>query len=110
MKISLLNEKILFQKGMVVSDAIGNRKNVWEDYYSCFATISGEGGTEKSEAGLTVSDSDISFSVRYCETVEVITSDEYRILFRGEIYNILSVDHMNYKKKSLKFRCEKVRR
>ena len=42
MKISLLNEKILFQKGVVVSDAIGNRKNAWEDYYSCFATIGGE--------------------------------------------------------------------
>lgn len=51
MKVSLLNEKILFQKRAVVSDAIGNRKNVWEDYYSCFATIGGEGGNEKSEAG-----------------------------------------------------------
>lgn len=53
MKISLLNEKILFQKGVVVSNAIGNRKNTWEDYYSCFATIGGEGGNEKSEADLT---------------------------------------------------------
>ena len=38
MKVSLLNEKILFQKNAVVSDVIGNRKNAWEDYYSCFAT------------------------------------------------------------------------
>ena len=29
MKVSLLNEKILFQKSVVVSDAIGNRKNAW---------------------------------------------------------------------------------
>ncbi len=33
MKVSLLNEKILFQKNAVVSDVIGNRKNAWEDYY-----------------------------------------------------------------------------
>ena len=110
MKISLLNEKILFQKGVVVSDAIGNRKNAWEDYYSCFATISGEGGTEKSEAGLTISDSDISFSVRYCKAVAGITSDEYRIVFRGVIYNIIAIDHMNYKKRSVKFKCQRVRR
>lgn len=110
MKVSLLNEKILFQKSAVISDAIGNRKNTWEDYHSCFATISGEGGTEKSEAGLTVSDSDISFSVRYCKAVEVITSDEYRILFRGVIYNIIAIDHMNYKKRSVKFKCQRVRR
>lgn len=110
MKVSLLNEKIMFQRSVVVSDTIGNRKNAWEDYYSCFATISGESGTEKSEAGLTVSDSDISFSVRYCETVAGITSDAYRIVFRGVIYNIMTVDHMNYKKRSVKFKCQRVRR
>ena len=27
----MLNEKILFQKSVVVSDAIGNRKNAWEN-------------------------------------------------------------------------------
>ena len=54
MKVSLLNEKILLQKSVVMSDAIGNRKNAWEDYYSCFATIGGEGGKEKAEAGQTV--------------------------------------------------------
>ena len=110
MKVSLLNEKILFQKSVVVSDAIGNRKNAWEDYYSCFATIGGESGNEKSEAGQIVDGASITFTVRYCIQLVDIVSTGFRILFRGEIYNILSVDHMNYKKKSLKFRCEKVRR
>ena len=110
MKVSLLNEKILFQKSAVISDAIGNRKNTWEDYYSCFATIDGESSNEKSEAGQTIDDVGITFSVRYCSQLVDIVSTGFRILFRGEIYNILSVDHMNYKKKSLKFRCEKVRR
>ena len=110
MKVSLLNEKILFQKSVVVSDAIGNRKNTWEDYYSCFATIGGEGGKEKAEAGQTVDGASITFTVRYCGQLVDIMSTGFRILFRGEIYNILSVDHMNYKKKSLKFRCEKARR
>ena len=110
MKVSLLNEKILFQKNAVVSDAIGNRKNMWEDYYSCFATIGGEGRNEKAEAGQTIDDVSITFTVRYCSQLVDMMSTDLRILFRGEIYNILSVDHMNYKKKSLKFRCEKARR
>lgn len=110
MKVSLLNEKILFQKGVVISDAIGNRKNTWEDYFSCFATITGEDGDEKSEAGQMVDRASITFTVRYCSRLVDIVSTGFRILFRGEIYNILSVDHMNYKKKSLKFRCEKARR
>ena len=47
MEIALLNVKVTFQKNSVVSDSIGNRKNVWEDYYTCHATVSGEGGQEK---------------------------------------------------------------
>ena len=34
MEIALLNEKVTFQKNSVVSDSIGNRKNVWEDCYT----------------------------------------------------------------------------
>ena len=48
MEIDLLNVKVTFQKNSVVSDSIGNRKNVWEDYYTCHATVSGEGGQEKA--------------------------------------------------------------
>lgn len=110
MKVSLMNEKILFQKSVVQVDEIGNRKNGWEDYFSCFATISGEGGSEKSVAGHTVDESGITFTVRYCKKAAAVCSGQYRILFREELYNILSVDHMNFRKKSLKFRCEKVRR
>ena len=35
MKVALLNEKILIQKAVVITDEIGNRKNTWEDYFSC---------------------------------------------------------------------------
>ena len=110
MEIALLNVKVTFQKNSVVSDAIGNRKNVWEDYYSCHATVSGEGGQEKAAAGLTAAESDIAFSVRFCKRAAEVTADGFRILFGGEIYNIVAVDHMNYRKKALKFRCEKARR
>ena len=49
-------------------------------------------------------------SVRFCKRAAEVTADGFRILFDGEIYNIAAVDHMNYKKKTLKFRCEKERR
>ena len=110
MEIALLNVKVSFQNNSVVSDAIGNRKNVWEDYYSCHATVSGEGGQEKAAAGLTAAESDIAFTVRFCKRAAEVTADGFRILFGGEIYNIVAVDHMNYRKKALKFRCEKARR
>lgn len=110
MDVALLNVKIVFQKNEVVVDAIGNHKNQWVDYYSCHATVSGEGGSEKAVAGLIVEDSDLSFTVRFCKKAEAITTDGFRILFNGEQYNIVSIDHMSFKKKCLKFKCEKVRR
>ena len=110
MDISLLNVSILFQKNAVVVDAVGNHKNEWTDFYSCHATVSGEGGKEASAAGMIVDDSDISFTVRYCRMISEINNTEYRVLFGGELYNILAVDHMNFKRKSVKFKCQKVRR
>lgn len=110
MEVALLNVKITVQKNTIVIDDIGNHKNAWEECYSCHATVSGENGSENSVAGTTVENADLAFTVRYCKTVDAITTDGYRIIFGGDIYNIVSIDHMNYKRKSIKFRCEKVRR
>lgn len=110
MDIALLNIKIVIQKNDTVVDAIGNHRNEWTEYHRCFATISGEGGSEKNVAGLIVDDSDISFTVRYCKALADLDITKYRVLFEGDVYNIVAIDHMNYKKKCLKLRCEKVRR
>lgn len=114
MDIALLNTRITIQKATVTADAIGNRKNGWTDFYTCYATVSGEAassvGSEKDAVGTTVDHSAISFTIRWCRSASEVNSTGYRILFGGEIYNILSVDHMSYKKKALKFRCQKERR
>ena len=110
MNIGLLNLRILIQKNAVISDAIGNRKNTWTDYFSCYATIGGESGTEVHRAGETLESADLSFTVRYCSETAAVTPSGYRIVYGGELYNIIAVDHQNNKRKGLKFRCSKVRR
>ncbi|MCD8075158.1 MAG: phage head closure protein [Lachnospiraceae bacterium] len=113
MEVALLNVKVTFQKHEVVTDDIGNHTNDWTDYYSCFATAGGEDSVKSTEgetAATTTDHSGISFTVRCCKATSVINSTEYRVIFGDEIYNILSVDHMNFKRKSLKVRCEKERR
>lgn len=109
MRIALFNVKIIIQKNEIIVDDIGNHKNVWRDYHSCYGTVSGEGGFEKTVAGVIKSDSDISFTTRYCRALSYLDTTQYRVLFHGEIYNIAAIDHMNYKKKALKLRCEKTR-
>lgn len=110
MDIALLNEKITIEENKTEVDEIGNHTNSWSTYYSCFATISGESGNEKSEAGQIVNDESISFTVRYCNLLSKINASNYRVIFHDDIYNIISIDHNNYKKKSLKLKCKKVDR
>ena len=111
--VSLMNEKVTFQKNVVVADVIGNHKNVWEDFYTCHATIGGEGmasSKEKEEAGTIVEDVGLTVTIRYCKKASESGSTTHRIILKGEIYEITNVDHMNFRKKCLKFSCRKVRR
>ena len=108
MNVALLNVRISLLKHTVITDEIGNHTNSWEDYYSCAATVGGEYGQEKEAAAQTVDHGDITFTVRSCEKADAVKSDEFRILFDGDFYDIFSIDHMNYKHKCIKYRCRKV--
>ena len=113
MDVAALRSKVTFQKNEAVTDKYGNHKNGWIDYYTCFATIGGEGMTsskEKEAAGATVEDVGMTVTVRYCQKASEIGSTTHRLIFRDEIYDITNVDHMNFRKKCLKFSCRKVRR
>ena len=110
MNITAMNVKITFQRNDVIIDKIGNHTNEWQNYYSCFATVSGETGNEQAVVGETVENVEVCFSVRYCKKVSEIISTKYRIIFQNEIYDIVSIDHFSYTKKFLKFKCSKARR
>ena len=110
MNIELLNVRIFISKNEVVTDAIGNHKNVWKEYYTCYATVSAEAGKEETSAGLVVDNSKVDFTIRWCRKAVEIVSDKFRVEFNGELYNILAVNHMNYRKKCIKLSCEKARR
>ncbi|MGO5542623.1 phage head closure protein [Blautia sp. HCP3S3_H10_1] len=110
MNIGKLNVRISILQNVVVSDAIGNRVNSWQPYYFCYATVSSEGGKEMTEAGMVVDDSTADFTVRWCKQTAAVTSTGFRVRFQDDLYDILSVDHMNFRHKSIKLKCRKVRR
>lgn len=110
MKVALLNRIINVQKQTAVTDAIGNHLNTWAAYYTCYATVSGETDTEAEKAGTTIDDTKADFTLRWCAASAAISPTEYRVVMDGQIYDILSVDHMNYKHKSVKLWCRKARR
>lgn len=110
MDIAAMNVRVAFQKNETVTDKYGNHKNAWTDYFTCYATIGGETGQEQAVVGETVENTDMNVTVRYCTETAAVISTKYRILFGDDIYDILAVDHLNYKKNALKFKCRKVRR
>ena len=110
MKVNLLNAHIDIQKNVVTVDAIGNHRQSWGTVYSCHATVSGESAKESTDTGIIVDDSKADFTVRWCPAVAEITPTEYRVMFNGQLYNILGVDHLNYKHKAVKLLCQKERR
>ena len=110
MNIALLNERITIQKSVTETDSIGNHRTEWTDFYSCAATVSGESSGEDAENAVTVDNTTADFTVRWCDLLSGISNTEYRVLFKGQIFDILTVNHMNYKKKSIKLKCRKARR
>ena len=110
MDIGLLNVLITISKNAIITDAIGNHKNEWIPFYTCYATVSGEAGKEETDAGTIVDDSKIDFTIRWCKKAAALDSTHYRVEFGGELYDIKAVDHMNFKRKCIKLSCQKVRR
>ena len=110
MNIGAMNVRIKIQKNIVTSDAIGNHLNAWEDYFSCWATASGQSGDEGLTAGQTVDTDKLDFTVRYSSETAAVSPGTHRIIMGDRIYNIDHVDDMAFKNNSLKFHASLARR
>ena len=107
-----LNQRIIFQRQTSSVDEIGNRLNTWSDYYTCWSAVSTSrlNTTEKTEAAQTLEQERLDFVVRYCPQTSEVNSTEYRIIFKGQIYNIVYLDKTDFQKQMLKFSALLVRR
>ena len=101
-----MNERITIEKNTTVVDKVGNHVNQWEEYFSCFAYASTYEAEEKA-GEVTTEERTVTFNVRYCSELKNITSTEFRVRFHGDVYNIASVDMMNYQRKEIKLLCRR---
>lgn len=85
---------------------MGNHLNHWEEYFSCYVYAYTYEAEEKGTA-VTTEERTITFCARYCSELKDITSVGYRVRFHGGIYNIASVDMMNYQRKEIKLLCRR---
>ena len=102
--IARFNERVTFEKNSVVVDKVGNHRNVWEEYFTCFAYASTyEASEERGE--VSKEQRSLVLTVRWCSETKALTSTGFRVRFRERTYNITSVDMMNYGKKTIKVYC-----
>lgn len=108
--IEKMCERITIQKSTTGNDKNGNHTLVWENYYECSAYVNNLSGKEYWAAAEVNAQDEVNFIIRYCDKVSELTSDHYRIIFRGNIYNISFVDNVQYKNKTVKLRAARVKR
>ena len=108
-RIARKNSRITFQKNAIIVDKYKNHINTWYDYFTCFAYANTYTAQETGDE-VTYEERSINFETRYCPELAMVTSTNYRVLFNGEVYNILSVDPVNYQNKTIKFLCHKEKR
>lgn len=109
MVCALLNQKIEFLRNKVIADEIGNHSNVWEPFFDCRATVSGESGMEVNEQGAVVPKEGLYVTVRYCISTAQIDTTHFRVKYKDDLFSIDAVDHLSYKHKALKFHLKKVK-
>lgn len=98
-------ERITIQKSTLGTDKAGNHVLSWTDYYTCFAFVNNLSGKEYWEAAQVNAHKEVYFLIRYCSEVAGMDTEHYRILFRGQIYNITFLDNVKYQNRILKLRA-----
>jgi len=110
MRIGQWRQRIVIQKNRMRKDKDGNQRNEWEDYFTCWAYANNLSGKEYWEAAQVNAQRDVYFIIRYCSEVAGMDTEHYRILFRGQVYDLVFIDNVRYQNRMLKLRASLVKR
>lgn len=105
MNASMLKNKITIQKKTAVPDEIGRISEVWSDFMAVHAYANRLSGQELIIAAANGQQDTVTFSVRYCRALSELNSNDFRIVFMGRVFNILTVDNVQFLNVELKIRA-----
>ena len=101
-RIGEWKERIVIQRSRAGTDKAGNHVLSWEDFYVCWAYVNNLSGKEYWEAAQVNAQKDVFFLIRYCSEVAEMDTEHYRIVFRGQGYNITFLDNVKYPNRKVK--------
>ncbi|MCQ5141461.1 phage head closure protein [Enterocloster bolteae] len=104
-RIGEWKERIVIQRSRAGTDKAGNHVLSWEDFYVCWAYVNNLSGKEYWEAAQVNAQKDVFFLIRYCSEVVGMDTEHYRIVYRGQVYNITFLDNVKYQNRIVKVRA-----
>ena len=105
MEIGTLNQRITFLVNRVVTDEIGNHTAMWDEAFSCWAKVTLKASSEHTDAGVTKETQTLEFLIRQSRNwMPSVTGN--RILFQGNIYDIIGITPDYLHKDYLKLTAE----
>ena len=105
MEIGTLNQRITFLENRVVTDEIGNHTAVWDEAFSCWAKVTLKASSEQTDAGVTKETQTLEFLIRQSPHW-MPSATGNRILFQGNIYDIIGITPDYLHKDYLKLAAE----
>lgn len=100
-----LRDKITIEKRTIETDEVGNQSSKWVVVYRGFASVNKLYGREYWAAAASQSEDTVVFSLRYHPIFNTVNSLDYRLLFRGDEYDIKSVDNVKHINDTVKIRA-----
>jgi len=94
--VGRLDKRITIQKRSEPDgfDAVGNQLEEWSDFHSCWASVANVSDDEASVAREPSDKNVKSFKVRYCSKLADLSTDGFRICYRGSLYDIKHIDNI----------------
>lgn len=84
--------KLTIQELTVIPDEKQEQIESWNDVITVHCAVSQFTGTEKFQARREITESDVTFTIRWSKNLSRINEEDFRIVFKGEIYDILFIN------------------
>lgn len=101
-----LRERITIEECVEVVDEDGFSVMAWQTKAKAWAYVNNLFGKEYWTAKQYNAENTVEFTIRFSACKNI--SDKERIVFRSKVYNILSVDNVQYKNEYIKLKAKEV--
>ncbi|WP_026673617.1 phage head closure protein [Alkalihalobacterium bogoriense] len=104
MEIGRLRHRITLQKLRIATNSNGFEVENWEEFKTVWAAVSNLQGREYFAAAAIQAENMVKFTIRYLSGVDT----SIQILFRDKVYNISSIDNIQYKNRYMEIKAQEV--